>query len=155
MAPLRCCSYNCRGWNTGVIFLKNILNSIDVCFLQEHWLIPEQFNQIDAINDDFLSVNVCGMDNFSLLAGRPFGGCSILYRKTLSLTVSPLSLSSNRLYAIRINTHSGKSYLFLNVYMPYEGNVSSFSDYLNTLGEIQGVIDANPHSEILLSVILM
>ena len=32
--------------------------------------------------------------------------------------------------------------------MPYEGNVSSFSDYLNTLGEIQGVIDANPHSEI-------
>ena len=54
----------------------------------------------DAINDDFLSVNVCGMDNFSLLAGRPFGGCSILYRKTLSLTVSPLSLSSNRLCAI-------------------------------------------------------
>ena len=79
-----------------MIFLKNILDSIDVCFLQEHWLIPEQFNQIDAINDDFLSVNVCGMDNFSLLAGRPFGGCSILYRKTLSLTVSPLSLSSNR-----------------------------------------------------------
>ena len=54
-----------------MIFLKHILDSIHVCFLQEHWLIPEQFNQIDAINDDFLSVNVCGMDNFSLLAAAP------------------------------------------------------------------------------------
>ena len=76
---------------------------------------------IIIINDDFLSVNVCGMDNFSL---RPFGGCSVLYRKTLSLTVSPLSLSSNCLCAIRINIHGGKSYLFLNVYIPYESSLT-------------------------------
>ena len=78
MAPLRCCSYNRRGWNNGVIFLKSILDSIDLCFLQKHWLITDQLHKINTISDDFLSVSVSGMDSFPLLAGRPFGGCAII-----------------------------------------------------------------------------
>ena len=78
MAPLRCCSYNCCGWNNGVIFLKGILDSIDLCFLQEHWLITDQLPKINTISDAFLSVSVSGIDSFSLLAGRPFGGCAII-----------------------------------------------------------------------------
>ena len=32
------------------------------------------------------------------------------------------------------------------VYMPYDRHPFSFTDYLNTLGEIRGLIDANPCS---------
>ena len=120
MAPLRCCSYNCCGWNNGVIFLKGILDSIDLCFLQEHWLITGQLHKINTISDDFLLISVSGMDSFSLLAGRPFGGCAIIYRKSLSLAISRLPSSSNRFCAIRINTCDGKSYLMFSVYMPYD-----------------------------------
>ena len=84
-----------------MVFLKNILDSIDLCFLQEHWLIT----------DDFLAVSVSGMDSFSLHAGCPFGGCSILYRKCLSLVISRLPTSSNRFCAITVRTSDGKSYL--------------------------------------------
>ena len=37
-----------------------------------------------------------------------------------------------------------------SVYMPYDSSSSSFTDYLNTLGEIHGLINANPHSGVFL-----
>ena len=37
-----------------------------------------------------------------------------------------------------------------SIYMPYDSSSSSFTDYLNTLGEIHGLIDANPHSGVFL-----
>ena len=94
MAPLRCCSYNCRGWNSGEILLKSILYSVDLCFIQEHWLITDQLHKINSVNHDFLSVSISSMDSSFLHAGRPFGGCAILYRKSLSLCISPLQIAS-------------------------------------------------------------
>ena len=44
-----------------MIFLKSILDSIDLCFLQEHWLITDQLHKINTIGDGFLSVSVSGM----------------------------------------------------------------------------------------------
>ena len=90
------------------------------------------------------------MDSFSLHTGRPFSGCSILCRKCLSLAISRLPTSSNRFCAITVRTSDGKSYRMFCVYMPYDRHPSSFTNYLNTLGEIHGLIDANPNSGILL-----
>ena len=36
-----------------MIFLKNNLDSIDLCFLQEHLLITDNLHKIDTISDDF------------------------------------------------------------------------------------------------------
>jgi hypothetical protein len=51
-----------------------------VLIWQEHWLHHNQLATINEISHDFCSVSVSGMDFESLLVGRPFGGCSILYR---------------------------------------------------------------------------
>ena len=56
--------------------------SFDLCFIQQHWLHSAQLNKISL---DFLSVSVSGMDSCVLLQGCPFGGCSILYRKSFCL----------------------------------------------------------------------
>ena len=88
MAPLRLMSYNCRGWNSGVITLNSLIDSYDVCFVQEHWLISNRLHKIHEISSDFLSVGVSGMDDSVLLSGRPYGGCSILYRKSLSSSIT-------------------------------------------------------------------
>ena len=50
MVALRCCSFNCRGWNSGSVFLKDYLDSFDLCFVQEHWLHSDHLNQINSIN---------------------------------------------------------------------------------------------------------
>ena len=89
MPPLRCLSYNCRGWNSGSLTLQNLVSSCDVCFMQEHWLHTDQLHKF---NFDFLSVAVSGMDCGSLLCGRPYGGCSVLYRKSLSSCIIPVQI---------------------------------------------------------------
>ena len=77
MAQLRTCSFNCRGWNNGLHTLSHFIDSLDLCFLQEHWLLRDQLHLINNISPDLLSVSVCGMDNSELVCGRPYGGCSI------------------------------------------------------------------------------
>ena len=70
MAPLRCCSFNCRGWNNGKHTLQTYINSIDLCFVQEHWLLRDHLNTVRDISPDFLSVGVSGVSSDSLCCGR-------------------------------------------------------------------------------------
>ena len=62
MAQLRTCSFNCRGWNNGIHTLTHFIDSLDLCFVQEHWLLSDQLHQINNVSPDFLSVSVSGMD---------------------------------------------------------------------------------------------
>jgi hypothetical protein len=117
-------SYNCRGWNSGVITLNSLIN---VCFVQEHWLISNHLHKINKISS---AVGVSGMDDSVLISGRPYGGCSILYRKSLSSSVTPLYTHSNRFCAVKWCELSGSSVLLVNVYLPSEGDVSCFSNLL-------------------------
>ena len=93
MAPLRCCSFNYRGWNSGKLTLTN---SLDLCFIQEHWLFYDHLSDVCEISPDFIYVGVSGMNSDLLSRGRPYGGCSILYRKSLSSCISPLYSCSDR-----------------------------------------------------------
>ena len=144
MAVIRCCSFNCRGWNSGFLSLKDLVDSLDLIFVQEHWLHSDHLNELSP---DFLSVGVSGMDSGSLLCGRPFGGCAILYRKCFSYCITPLVSCSNRFCAIKI-LDPALSFLLACVYMPAEyhniiHHSSSFADYLNTLGELEGFLDSH------------
>ena len=50
-----------------------MLDSRDICLIQEHWLFYGHLKELN-FNPDFLSVGVSGMDSSVLLHGRPFGG---------------------------------------------------------------------------------
>ena len=143
MASLRCCSYNCRGFNSGLVYLKQYINSFDLCFIQEHWLLEENLHTVCDSFPDFLSVGVSGMDSTSLICGRPYGGCSILFRKSLSSCITPLISTSNRFCAIRICDSSGLSLLLICVYMSALSVFSYYSEYLQTLGELEGFIESH------------
>ena len=98
---LKIVSYNCRGWNSGSNYVNSLLDSCDICLIQEHWLFRENLQSL-LISSDFLSVGVSGMDSYRLVTGRPYGGCGILYRKSLSSVVRRIFTHSNRLCAISI-----------------------------------------------------
>ena len=126
MASLRCCTYNCRGWNSGYLTLLNIIDSLDLCFVQEHWLIHDHLCKVNEISSEFVSVGVSGVDPDNFLVGRPYGGCSILYRKSLSAFITPLHSFSNRFCAIKLCDSSGLSVLMICVYMPGDHNLNAF-----------------------------
>ena len=99
----------------------------------------------------FLSVSVSGMDISELVCGRPFGGCSILYRKTLASCITPLDSCSNRFCGVKFNCSSGLSMLLICVYLPSSSSPSYFTEYLNTLGELDGFIHSC-HSDVVVIV---
>ena len=151
MAQLRTCSFNFRGWNNGIHTLTHFIDSLDLCFVQEHWLLSDQLHQINNVSPDFLSVSVSGMDISELVCGRPFGGCSILYRKTLASCITPLDSCSNRFCGVKFNCSSGLSMLLICVYLPSSSYPSNFTEYLNTLGELDGFIHSC-HSDVVVIV---
>ena len=95
MAPFRCCSFNCRGWNSGLVILNECIDHFDLCFIQEHWLFKEHRHKLSDSFPAFSSVGVSGMDSGTLLLDRPYGGCSILFRSSLSSCITPLVTCSD------------------------------------------------------------
>ena len=89
MAPLRCCSFNCRGWRSGISTLRDHIDSHNLCFVQEHWLHNDHLNKINDISSDldFLSVSISGMNSGFLLCGRPYiwGMCYSVSQKFVFL----------------------------------------------------------------------
>ena len=67
MANLHCCSFNCRGWNSGYLTLLYLIDSLDICCIQEHLLLHDQLNLINDISSDFTSVIISGVDHNTFL----------------------------------------------------------------------------------------
>ena len=72
----RICTYNCHGWNSGKQHVSKLLELLDLCLFQEHWLLHDHLNSLNFSND-VLSVAVSGMDDIDLILGCPFGGCAL------------------------------------------------------------------------------
>ena len=131
-------SYNCRGWKSGSNYVQSLLQSCDIWLIQEHWVLRENLDSL-IISDDFLSVGVSGMDSSILLTGRPFGGCGILYRKSLSSVVRKIFTDSNRLCAISITLNNSCDnspfvILLICVYLPTDySTVASHSAFSESL----------------------
>ena len=128
---------NCRGWDGGLLTIQHI---IDLCFIQEHWLINDHLHKLKDL--DFMYVAVSGMDDSTLLVGHPFGGCAILYRKSLASCITPLVSCSDRFCVLKLHSFCGSPLLFISVYTP--SAAYSATDYLNTLCELESFIDSNP-----------
>ena len=134
-------SYNCRGWNSGQIAVCELLQSCDICLIQEHWLFHDQLNLLN-IDSNFLSVGVSAMDSSKLLLGRPYGGCAILFRHSLISCISRLDSPSKHFCAVRLQDNAGSTTLIVCVYLPFsDGSSESSNEFLVTLGELEGFID--------------
>ena len=75
---LRIASYNCKGFKPrNFTYLNNLFKSVDILFLQELWLFPQEFNKISKVFDDCNFHAVSDMKDNDLVEGRPYGGVGI------------------------------------------------------------------------------
>ena len=144
---LRLVSFNCRGWNNGKSIVADLLETHDICLIQEHWLFADHLNELN-FHSDILSVGVSGMDSSVLLHGRPFGGCAILFRKSLIGSVSMLSTDAKRFCAVRLTDHCGHTVLLVCVYLPTDyGTHTSHDDFL---GQLEGFICSQSYDSLVI-----
>jgi len=79
MEPILVISYNLRGFNQGFTVLKDVVQTSDILFIQEHWLSSDRLCKLD-ISSDFLCFSKSAMDSAvgtGILGGRPFGGLAV------------------------------------------------------------------------------
>ena len=91
------------------------------------------------------------MDSSRLLPGRPFGGCAILFRKSLLPCVTTLQSNSNHFCAILVKDSNNASFLLLNVYSPTDyGTSLSDLEFVSTLSELEAFADTHPHDFVII-----
>ena len=63
----------------------------------------------------------------TILCGRPYGGLGILWNKSLSLCVKPLSVECDRVDGICVTLADGNVMLVLNVYLPVDPRLATYT----------------------------
>ena len=149
-------SYNSSGWNSYKgDYLNTILISHGVHFavIQEHMQLKANLYKIKKHFPGYELFSVPAFkDNSQISAGRPSGGISFLYSKTLSRYVSRISCpDSLRVQGLKVCLPD-INLLLINAYFPTDTRDRDDSEVLQTLQDIKFLLDTCDHS---FKVILM
>ena len=94
-AMLKFMSFNSRGFNDAKqVYMTHLLSLCDVLYVQEHWLSDDQLVLLNSLSSMHLVTGVCGFGCKDVLTGRPYGGCTIFWRRDLNLTVTQVETTS-------------------------------------------------------------
>ena len=87
MTSLKIASFNCHGALNKMPIIDDMLRSLDILFLQETWLMQHNTNIFENLNEDFCSFSSSAVEPGEILMGRPYGGLTILWRKSIDYNV--------------------------------------------------------------------
>ena len=139
------CTYNCRGHRPDRIeYIKRIMHSCDILFLQEHWLFTQN---VLSFADRVGSVNIhatSGMNESELLLGRPYGGYAFVWKKSLNCIFAPVESGNKRIVAGILSVRNVRV-LLCNVYMPCDGNYNDplNQTFDNVLSDLQALVEVS------------
>ena len=92
--------------------------------------------------EDFISFSLSSMSiDEKLVQGRPHGGISIMWRKSISNDINIVQYDDNRILGLEIKTNDF-SLLFLCIYLPYECD-AFYDDYCFYLNKLQCIIESS------------
>ena len=147
-SQLRFSSYNCRGLpkNNNRLHIRpdilKLFECSDVVCLQETWLAKQELDLANNLHTEFLAASVAKVDfSEGLLIGRPHGGVSIFYKRSLSRFVTPIYFQ-NCDWCVAIKCRYGStSFTIFNVYLPYE-NFYNEDEFVEKLGLLESFIES-------------
>ena len=86
-------------------------------FLQETWLYPDDFSTVSRISENYESFSISSMSlDDRLITGRPHGGMSVLWNKSLSNSIRTIQYDDNRILGIEIKSNSSTFLFFINIF---------------------------------------
>ena len=81
---VRIISFNCAGAINKLPIIRDLCEDGDIILLQETWITPININIFDNLHPEFFAKSISSVRMDCPLAGRPHGGLSILWRRSLS-----------------------------------------------------------------------
>lgn len=141
-------TFNCKGFKyRNYDYLRKLYDKNDILLLQEHWLFDFECNVFHNILPDCQFVMKSGMQNDSLIAGRPYGGVAIIWKNSNPLKFKQISVSSKRLCAVQV-IGSGHSMLIMSVYMPF--NDANNEEFFDILCEINAICNTYADHDVII-----
>ena len=152
MSTIRIASYNSTGMGSlynktrgPTPYILTVSHQCDIIFIQEHWLLEQQLEKVVSFLPEFTGTAISGMDSSSsVLRGRPFGGCAILWRNVFNTCVQPCNINSlSRRICGCIMKTTEFNILLLCVYFPtdYQAGDHNLTDLDIMLQDIEYFID--------------
>jgi len=136
---LKLISYNCRGFNSyKSTYVASLLSDCSFLLLQEHWLSDAQMSLLGNIDKNILYYGVSGFGSQSVLSGRPYGGCAILWHSDMRVDIHPVCIDSRRICAVSVSSESWKI-IIVNVYMPCDNSDANSDEFMYQLSLIEDV----------------
>ena len=129
-------SYNSRGHALDRIrYIDRLLDECDIVLLQD-WELHKLTEK-----DNISVLGISGMDPQRPIAGRPYGGCALLFNSRLKIAVANVATESRRLFACTVTLNSSVKIILCSVYMPCDSHTLHDSDEFSVvLSEIDSVI---------------
>ena len=107
------CTFNCRGFNLSKVkHVESLLANCDNLLVQEPWALLDQIGKLNQNFDEYNTYGVSGRNANKLLSGRPYGGVSFLFKKSMSTNIKWIEIGRKRVCCIGVNTDMGMVYLF-------------------------------------------
>lgn len=136
-------SYNMHGFKQGFSTVRDLCTNYnpDIFLLQEHWLLPTNFDSFDRTFPAYFCFGSSAMSKQTetgFLSGRPFGGVSILIRKNLQ-PVTRAIIATDRYCIVKIC-----NYILVNVYLPCAGTVDRMLIIDETIHDISNILSDYP-----------
>ena len=131
--------------------MRDLLKKCDMMFIQEHCLFESLFDKFYELGDiNFHAVSA--MNEKEYIAGRPHGGCAIIWNKNLDHEITPVQSANNRICAVKLNFREAFSVLCLNMYLPCDTRRrdESFDTLQECIIEILRIINNTEHEYVIL-----
>ena len=138
MKELKIASYNLRGFNSAIPYIRKMLVSHDILVLSEHWLHENRLNRLSEISNDISyaakASRYSSAENYGTKRGQ--GGIAILWKKNLSGVSEVKNVVHDRICGVRVQTSDNRVLIIYAVYMPARGCPEDYDVAIDDLLEI-------------------
>jgi exonuclease III len=114
---LNLAAFNIKGFQSNQNYYNELIQKFDILLLQEHWLFNFEQEILKQYHIDFTAFtrHVDDFDPISPISRpRGYGGIAVVYKKTLSPSITQLPDGDNRIQSIEIIIND-KSICLVNV----------------------------------------
>ena len=148
---------NVKNIKTNKVYIEQILKSIDILCIQEHWPFSFELGLLNSGSPTHRCHNKAVDDNDPVSpAGPPhgYGGVGIFYRSNWSLNVIELPDGGNRVCVIEVQAENPIlvicTYLPSRKYLKKDSSSGDPTEFMSTLDQLQEIIQAYENTNTIL-----
>ena len=134
-------TWNATGIMSSASYISDFLEKfgVDICGISEHWLFSYNLHFLGSIHNQY-DYHAIADPDLALVCNRKVGkgGLCLLWKKSLSNKIAPLTLNCKSIVGIQYKYKPGCYYFVFQVYAPCSNH--SLRDYKTSLEEIENIL---------------